>query len=120
MRVADSEFPATICANMLSSMRLFHFIPQALWSALHGPAYAPPSLVAEGFIHLSAEHQLAGTLETHFADTAKLLLLELDPKRLGADLRMEVSRGGDEFPHLYRALEAADLLHGWHLRAGPE
>jgi uncharacterized protein (DUF952 family) len=33
-----------------------------------------------------------------------LLLLALDPERLGADLKWEPSRGGDLFPHLYGPL----------------
>ena len=59
----------------------------------------------DGFIHLSAAHQLAGTLATHFAGQAGLVLLAVDPERLGGDLKWEVSRGGALFPHLYAPLD---------------
>jgi uncharacterized protein (DUF952 family) len=58
----------------------------------------------DGFIHLSAPHQVAGTLAKHYSGQADLLLLALDPERLGADLKWEPSRGGDLFPHLYGPL----------------
>ena len=61
----------------------------------------------DGFIHLSAAHQVHETAAKHFHGVSNLVLLEVDPDRLppGA-LRWEVSRGGDHFPHLY-----ADLPH---------
>jgi uncharacterized protein (DUF952 family) len=55
----------------------------------------------DGFIHLSAAHQVAGTLATHYAGQEDLLLLTLDSERLGTGLKWEASRGGDLFPHLY-------------------
>jgi uncharacterized protein (DUF952 family) len=58
----------------------------------------------DGFIHLSAANQVAGTLAKHYSGQEDLLLLGLDPERLGAGLRWEPSRGGDLFPHLYGAL----------------
>ena len=101
-------------------MRLFHFVPKPLWPALSGPEFHPPSLASEGFVHLSRAHQLAGTLKAHFASVERVLLIEIDPKPLGADLRMEASRGGEDFPHLYRALRRAEILHGWRLSFGPQ
>lgn len=55
----------------------------------------------DGFIHLSAGRQVAGTLAKHFAGQEDLLLLTVDADRLGAALKWEPSRGGDLFPHLY-------------------
>jgi uncharacterized protein (DUF952 family) len=37
----------------------------------------------------------------HFADQTGLVLLRVDPDRLGTGLRWETSRGGQAFPHLY-------------------
>ena len=64
----------------------------------------------DGFIHLSAGHQVEGTLAKHFAGQEDLLLLALDPKRLGQSLKWEPSRGGDLFPHLYGALPLEAIL----------
>jgi len=58
----------------------------------------------DGFIHLSAGHQVEGTLAKHYAGQEDLLLVTLDPERLGAGLKWEESRGGDLFPHLYGPL----------------
>lgn len=63
----------------------------------------------DGFIHLSLPDQVAGTIERHFAGEAGLVLARL---RVGDDpaLKLEVSRGGAAFPHLYRALTLDDVL----------
>jgi uncharacterized protein (DUF952 family) len=64
----------------------------------------------DGFIHLSAAHQLEGTLASHFAGQAGLVLLAVDAGRLGAELKWEASRGGALFPHLYAPLDLAAVL----------
>jgi len=58
----------------------------------------------DGFIHLSAGHQVAGTLAKHFSGQEDLLLLTVDEERLGSALKWEKSRGGDLFPHLFGPL----------------
>jgi uncharacterized protein (DUF952 family) len=63
----------------------------------------------DGFIHLSDDGQLAGTLARHFAGEVGLVLAEVDVADDPA-LRWEVSRGGASFPHLYRALARADVV----------
>ena len=60
--------------------------------------------VQDGFIHLSTAAQLDETLRRHFAGQRDLVLVAVDPADLGDALRWEPSRGGDLFPHLYRAL----------------
>jgi uncharacterized protein (DUF952 family) len=64
----------------------------------------------DGFIHLSAAHQLAGTLAKHFKGQTDLVLITLDADALGDKLTWEPSRDGDLFPHLYAALPAAAAL----------
>jgi uncharacterized protein (DUF952 family) len=64
----------------------------------------------DGFIHLSAGHQVAGTLAKYFAGRRDLVLLAVDPERLGERLRWEKSRGGDLFPHLYGPLDLAHVI----------
>lgn len=59
----------------------------------------------DGFIHFSAGHQVAATLDKHYRGQEDLVLLSVDPERLGPALKWEVSRGGDLFPHLYAPLE---------------
>jgi len=64
----------------------------------------------DGFIHLSAGSQVAGTLAKYFAGQRDLVLLAVDPKRLGEPLRWEPSRGGELFPHLYGPLDLAHVI----------
>lgn len=64
----------------------------------------------DGFIHLSAAEQVEATLARHFAGETGLVRVALDAAALGEALRWEVSRGGAEFPHLYRALTRADVI----------
>ena len=63
-----------------------------------------PDDLRDGFIHLSAEHQLRGTLEKHFSGESDLVLIAIEAETLGPSLKWEVSRGGDLFPHLYGPL----------------
>jgi uncharacterized protein (DUF952 family) len=64
----------------------------------------------DGFIHLSAASQVAGTLAKYFAGQRDLVLLAVDPDRLGGQLRWETSRGGEPFPHLYGPLDLAHVI----------
>jgi uncharacterized protein (DUF952 family) len=64
----------------------------------------------DGFIHLSAGHQVAGTLAKYFAGQRDLVLLAVDPERLGTRLLWETSRGGELFPHLYGPLDLDHVL----------
>ena len=64
----------------------------------------------DGFIHLSAGHQVAGTLAKYFAGQRDLVLLAVDPGRLGERLRWEESRGGELFPHLYGPLDLDHVI----------
>jgi uncharacterized protein (DUF952 family) len=83
-----------------------------------------PVDVADGFIHLSTEAQLPGTLEKHFAGQQDLHLAAVDLAALGDAVRWEVSRGGELFPHVYAALSLDVVVaHGplaWPAGGAPE
>lgn len=59
---------------------------------------------ADGFIHFSNAAQLPGSAAKHRAGQPGLVLLTVDPDRLGPALKWEPSRGGQLFPHLYGPL----------------
>lgn len=61
----------------------------------------------DGFVHLSSEGQLPGTLDRHFGGEPGLMLLAVDAESLGAELRWEASAGGEAYPHYYGALPMA-------------
>ena len=62
---------------------------------------------ADGYIHLSAADQLAGTAAKHYAGQSDLMLIEVDLDALGETLIWEPSRDGDLFPHIYGPLPVA-------------
>jgi uncharacterized protein (DUF952 family) len=88
----------------------------SLWHVTRDGTPAAPG--AEGFVHASFTRQLAGTLAAHFAEAEEVELLLLDPDRLGPALRLEPSRGGEDFPHVHRALRPEDILGRVRLRRG--
>lgn len=71
---------------------------------LKGVFHGAPVDLADGFIHFSTAAQVAETLAKHFAGQRDLLLVAVDADQFGDELRWEVSRGGQRFPHLYASL----------------
>lgn len=64
----------------------------------------------DGYIHLSATDQVAGTAAKYFAGRTDLVLLDVDLKPYGAAAVWEPSRGGALFPHLYARLSADSIV----------
>lgn len=66
----------------------------------------------DGFIHFSTSEQIVESAAKHRTGQNSLLLLTVDPKKLGNSLKWEESRGGALFPHLYSPLptEAASRV----------
>ncbi|HUR27821.1 MAG TPA: MqnA/MqnD/SBP family protein [Planctomycetota bacterium] len=115
LRLVDAAAPPLEIWGRRAPLRLFHVLLARDARALleRGETLRPASLASEGFVHLSFEEQLRGTLEAHFDPREELVLLELDPERAGSALRYELSRDGALFPHLFRELRPGDVLrHG--------
>ena len=60
----------------------------------------------DGYVHFSTASQLGETLDKHYAGHGALVLLAVTADSLGDDVRWEVSRNGDKFPHLYASFRA--------------
>lgn len=85
--------------------RIYHITSGDAWRRARAAGlYAADSLAAEGFIHLSTREQLLWVAGRFYRGTAGLVLLEVDPARLTAELRYEESEPGQRFPHLYGPL----------------
>jgi len=95
--------------NPRESQQVFKVMTRAAWECARatGTLSASADDERDGFIHLSAAHQLAATLAKHFKARTDLMLIEISAAALGDDLRWERSRGQDFFPHLYASLPAA-------------
>lgn len=95
--------------NSPAANLVFKLTTQSAWrTALACGHLAPsPDDVRDGYIHLSASHQVGPTADRYFTGVADLMLIAVHTAQLGAALRWEVSRGGDRFPHLYAPLPVA-------------
>lgn len=93
-------------------MLIYKIFRRSEWDAFRqsGETDGAPVDLADGFIHFSTAGQVAETARKHFADESDLVLVALDPDRLGKGLRWEPSRGGQLFPHLYRPLRLDEVV----------
>jgi uncharacterized protein (DUF952 family) len=86
-------------------MTILHITKQAAWvAAQQAGSYTAPSLATEGFIHFSTPEQVRWVAQQFYRDEPDLVLLEVDPALLTAELRYEESVPGQFFPHLYGPL----------------
>ena len=82
---------------------IYHVTTAAEWKAAEEKGfYEAASLKAEGFIHCSEEHQVAGVLERYFSGQDNLLKLIIDTSKLTSRYVQEWSPSiRDTFPHIY-------------------
>ncbi|MCU1427281.1 MAG: hypothetical protein JWL83_1281 [Actinomycetia bacterium] len=103
---------------------LVHLITGVEWrAALAAGSVTPPSLLIEGFIHLSLPQQVAVPANRLFAGRDDVLLLVVAPDRLGGEVRWEPGAPTDptsmRFPHLYGPLPAAAVTSVMPYRPAP-
>ena len=93
-------------------MLIFKILRRPEWDAFRaaGETLGAPVDLNDGFIHFSTAPQVAETAAKHFAAESDLVLVAVDPDRLGPDLKWEPSRGGALFPHLYRELRLDEVV----------
>ncbi len=93
-------------------MLIYKILRRPEWDTFRaaGETLGAPIDLADGYIHFSTAAQVAETAAKHFATQSDLVLLALNADTLGADLKWEPSRGGQLFPHLYRALRLSEVI----------
>jgi uncharacterized protein (DUF952 family) len=85
---------------------LYHITTRVAWDA----ARAAGRYTTNGpFIHLSRDRQWPGVRERFYRDASDLVLLTIDERLVTAEIRYERA-DGDDFPHLYGALELAAVV----------
>jgi len=101
---------------------IYHMCKRAEWEAARiGGHYSGSSQDREdGFIHFSGPDQIVESAAKHRKGQSDLVIIEVDPAALGADLRWEESRGGRLFPHLYRPLPVAAVRRVAELPLGAD
>lgn len=84
--------------------------PQMAQFLAEGVFRGAPVDLADGYIHLSTEDQVAGTLAKWFAGQDDLHLVAVDLIALGHAVRWEEARGGALFPHIYADLPMSAVI----------
>ncbi len=105
-----------------STSALLHLATPDEWRAHHAAGAITPS-VAE-FVHLSTPDQVALPATRLFAGRTDLLLLVLDPARIGVEVRFEpgvpTDPGSMRFPHAYGAIPVSAVRAVLPYRPGPD
>ena len=85
---------------------LYHVLPVDV--ALADP-YSPASLAQEGYIHCSFRDAAAESARLYFVAGAALRVLQIDPRRVGCELRVvDTPRG--PMPHVHGAIPRAAIV----------
>ena len=108
-----SEIPPT-------ATTLYKILTPDEWDRVceEGETLGSPLDRTDGFIHFSTPAQLSDTLAKHFTGAGPLVLAEIPLSQLsGQDVRWEVARQGDLFPHLYGILRRDSISQHWPLHA---
>ena len=90
----------------LDVTRVVHLAERQRWEAAQASgAYVPAEFANDGFIHLSALHQVLAPANALYRGRGDLVAVVVDTRLVGEALVWEPGTGTDEyFPHLYSAL----------------
>jgi uncharacterized protein (DUF952 family) len=99
---------------------VYKVLRRAEWSKAQeaGTFSGSPADLRDGFIHLSAAHQVRGVCDRHFLGESDLVVIAIAPGSLGPSLKWESSHKGEAYPHLYGTLplalvrSVAEIRHG--------
>ena len=94
------------------SMLIYKILRESEWEALNdsGETVGSPDDLADGFIHFSTADQVPETVSRYFADETGLWLLAVESDSPGLEVKWEISRGGQFFPHLHASLRRSDVI----------
>ena len=90
---------------------IFKLLTGGQWRGFceEGAFAGAPVDLEDGYIHFSTAAQVEETALKHFSGEADLVLVAVDPEKLGDALKYEASRGGALFPHYYGTLTSAHV-----------
>ncbi len=94
----------------MSFVKIYHIATEPDWER-RSDVYAPDGWRREGFVHCSTDEQVVRVANHLFAGRHDLVLLLIDPARLGALVVWEDTAGaGEDFPHVYGPIETAAVV----------
>jgi len=97
---------------------IYHIANRKIWK-LHQDQeyYHPLNYENEGFIHASTKNQLSKSYLKHFLPDQDLIILEIDPFLLDAEVRYELdTERGQLFPHIYGKINTAAINKAFPLK----
>ena len=84
---------------------MYHIVSAKDWEAAQSlSVYCAATLNTEGFMHCSYAEQLKATAGRYYPDATGYLLITIDPGKVSAEIRVELARNGEYFPHIYGPL----------------
>jgi uncharacterized protein (DUF952 family) len=100
--------------------RILHITQRQQWeSAKVIGSYRGDTLDTDGFIHCSTPKQVVAVANRFYGGQMDLVLLVVDAERLQSPLRYEAA-DGDEFPHLYGALNLDAVVQAIDFEPTPQ
>lgn len=106
----------------MSEPPIYHVCRLEKWEAaqIAGAYGGSDDDARDGFIHFSARAQLEASVAKHRAGQEGLVVLSVDPARLGNALKWEPARDGALFPHLHGALPVTAVISAKPLPLGDD
>lgn len=97
---------------------IYHVCKMPEWAEaqITGCYYGSSQDKEDGFIHCSSREQVVMSVAKHRAGQDNLVMLVLDPSRLGQRLKWEPSRSGTLYPHIYEGLPLESVVATYPLR----
>ena len=92
------------------------------WAVSAGTSYVPGRYEQDGFVHCSSPAQVLGPADRLFRGRTDVVLLVIDPARLGARVIDEPGDPGsaETFPHVYGPIELEAVTRVVEFRPGPD
>lgn len=101
--------------------RIFHITDAVSWRASRWKGYlGGDSLERDGYLHFSLRNQVERVANTLYHGQQGLVVLEVDPHRADAPVRMEAAENGETFPHLYGPLDVSAVIRVHELHRRPD
>ncbi len=101
---------------------IWHITTAEAWAAAERQGtYQAPSLESEGFIHCSTLDQLLGVANALYSGQKNLVVLEIDPARVPAEIRYEdCYETGQDFPHIVGEIPLGAVIQVKAFPPGPQ
>tara|TARA_B100000212_G_scaffold335857_1_gene308407 strand:- start:279 stop:593 length:315 start_codon:yes stop_codon:yes gene_type:complete len=65
--------------------------------------------IQSGFIHLSTKSQIKNTIEKYYKNEGSIIIFKINVKDIAKNLKWEISRNNQLFPHLYGFINFIDV-----------